>query len=150
MMPVDGAAVKNGQDRQQLQKRGLLFWRSCVGWAAVSVKPADVGNADAVGVVAVTMGAGLARGPALLYRAIEFYEVVVPAALPALGLMPFCYLCYIYVHSLRGGGAVQDNVVDKSHFGGTFSNVRKGTKDFPQTKRGVTLDLRHGVSDFNK
>lgn len=144
------AAVHENEVSQQLQECCFLPLRSCVCRNTVSIEAANITDTNRMSIVALTMRPRSANGPPSLDRTVEPDNIMVSYALPSSLLVPLSYGLCVHVHSRRRGGAVKDDVIYKSHFGGTFSNVRKGTKVFPQSKCGVTLDLRHGVSDFNK
>lgn len=144
------AAVHENKVCQQLQECCFLPLRSCVCRNTVRIEAANITDTNRVSVVALTMRARSANRPPFLDRAVKPDNIMITNASPASLFVPLADGLSIHVHTRRSGGTMQDDIVNKSHYGGTFSNVRKGTKDFPQTKRGVTLDLRHSMSNFNK
>lgn len=144
------AAVHVSEVGQQLQECCLLPLRSCVCRHTVRIETANVTDTNRMSIMALTVRTRSANRPPSLDRTVKPDHIMVSYPLPASLPMPLSYGLCVHVHAWRSGCAMQDDVVYKSHFGGTFSNVRKGTKDFPQSKCGVTLDLRHGVSNFNK
>lgn len=150
VVSMAAAAVHESEVGKQLQECCLLPLRSCVCRHTISIDAANVTDTNRMSIVALAVRARSANRPPSLDRAVDPDNIMVSYALPSSLLVPLSYGLSVHVHSRRRGGAVQDDIVYKSHFGGTFSNVRKGTKDFPQSKCGVTLDLRHGMSDFNK
>ena len=70
-----------------------------------------------MGVVALTVGALLLEGPALLDGAVEEDEVVVATASPSSGTVPAVDVGKGVVHPLGGGTTVDDDLGYVSHFG---------------------------------
>ena len=91
-----------------------------LGGASVGGEPADVADADGAVVVALAVRACLVEWAAFLHGAVEADHVVVAHVRPALGLVPGADVADAEVEAFGGGGAVEDDFGDFSHFGGRF------------------------------
>lgn len=141
VMTMAPAAVHVSEVSKQLQECCLLPLRSCVCRHTISIDTANVTDTNRMSIVALTVRARSANRPPSLDRAVKPDNIMISYALPSSLLVPLSYGLSIHVHAWRGGAAVQDDIVYKSHYGGTFSNVRKGTKEFPRNKLGTTSEL---------
>ena len=104
-----GVALAEGE---QHAAEGLLLLRGArVLGLAVGGESADVADADASGVVAPAVRAAFPQGASALDAAVERDDVVVAAAVPALGTVPAVDVGHGERSALARGGTVDDDVV---------------------------------------
>lgn len=103
----------------EFSEGGFLFGGTGVlGVSAGCVAASDIADADAVGVVAFTMGADLTDGTTDVDGAVAIDDIVIADALPTSGTMTAVDVSYGVVHTFRCGTTMNDDVVDGSHDGG--------------------------------
>ena len=111
-----GDVVLFHQVLHQLEQGKTLEGGAGVGRAAVVIKASDIGDADAVGVVAFGVCAGLLNRTASVDTAVGVDDVMIADVAPAEGTMVAAYA----LHGTDGigarGGAMDDNFGDCSHF----------------------------------
>lgn len=116
-MAVDGGdRVLFPQVLHQLEEGETLGFGAGVGRATVGIKAAGIGYADAVGVVAGAMGSYLLDGAARMDAAIRVDDIVIADVVPAKALMVATDTLDGAVGIGAGGGAVDDDFGDCSHF----------------------------------
>ena len=116
VVAVDGGdVVLLHQVLHQLEQSKTLERGAGVGKATVSIEAADIGDADAVGVVAFGMCAGLLDGSALVDAAVGVDDVMIANVTPAEGTV-------VAADAFHGadcigarGGAMDDDFGDCSH-----------------------------------
>ncbi len=87
-----------------------------VGGVAVSIKAADIGDADALGVMARAMGTDLFDGTARADAAIIIDDIMIADVVPAEGTVVSPYGFHRTDGIGARGGAVDDDFGDCSHF----------------------------------
>ncbi len=153
VVAVDGGdVVLLHQVLHQLEQSKTLERGAGVGRATVSIEAADIGDADAVGVVAFGMCAGLLDGSALVDAAVGVDDVMIANVTPAEGTV-------VAADAFHGadcigarGGAVENDFGDGSHFfiglvglmgcNGIAGQKTKGSKP---TARGAVGLLGQGL-----
>lgn len=117
VVTVDGGdGVLFHQVLHQLEQSETLERGTGVGRATVVIKASDIGDADAVGIVAFGVCAGLLDGSASVDVAVGVDDVMIADVVPAEALM----VAADALHGTDGigarGGAVDDDFGDCSHF----------------------------------
>ena len=87
-----------------------------VGGVAVSIKASDIGDADALGVVARAVGTDLLDGTARADAAVGIDDIVIADVVPSEAFMVATDALHGAVGIGAGGGAVDDDFGDCSHF----------------------------------
>ena len=82
---------------------------------AVGIKSTDIGNADALDVVAGAMGSDLLDGAARMDAAVGVNDIMIADVVPAEALMVAADALYGAVGIRTGGGAMDDDFGDCSH-----------------------------------
>lgn len=100
----------------QLEEGEALGFGAGVSGVAVGIEAADIGDADAVGVVAFGMCAGLLYRSASMDAAIGVDDVMIANVAPAKGTVVSPYGFYRTDGVGARGGAVDDDFGDCSHF----------------------------------
>lgn len=120
MVAMNVAVVDLDQISDQLQKRGLLFSRSCVSKLSRLVETANIANANTVTIMTKTVSTSLANEPTPFDSAVQANDVMVPNILPSLpewlgrGMVFFNFLSPD-VNLFFGPGAVDDDFIYYSH-----------------------------------
>lgn len=109
------AAIHRNQVREQLQQALLLLWRPVVLGLAVTVDSANIGNADAVSVVTITVCSRLRDCSPSLNGAISPDNVVVAYTPKAPGTVKLVNLFCTEFTTGTVGGAMYNDVIDHSH-----------------------------------
>ena len=100
----------------ELEESEALGFGAGVGRATVGIEAADIGDADAVGVVALGMCAGLLDRSASVDAAVGVDDIVIADVVPAEALMVAADALHGAFGIGAGGGAVDDDFGDGSHF----------------------------------
>ena len=117
VVAVDGGdVVLFHQVLHQLEQGEVLERGTGVGRASVGIKAADIGDANAVGVVAWAMGTDLFDGTAGVDAAIGIDDIMIADVVPAEALMILADALHGAGGIGSGGGAVDDDLGDCSHF----------------------------------
>lgn len=113
----------NGDDRvlfhqvaDELKEGEALGFGAGVGGVAVGIEAADIGDADAVGVVAGAMGTDLFDGTARVDAAVWVDDVMIADVVPSQAFMVAADALHGAGGIGAGGGAVDDDFGDCSHF----------------------------------
>ena len=116
-MAVDGGdGVLFLQVLHQLEEGEALGFGAGVGGMPVGIEATDIGNANALGVVTWAMGTDLFDGTASVDAAIRVDDIVIADVVPAEALMVAADALHGAVGIGAGGGAVDDDFGDCSHF----------------------------------
>lgn len=99
----------------QLEEGEALGFGAGVGGVAVSIKAADISDADALGVVARTMGTDLFDGTASVDAAVGVDDIVIADVVPAEALVVATDALHGTVGIGTGSGAMDDDFGDCSH-----------------------------------
>lgn len=122
VVAVDGGdVVLFHQVLHQLEQGEVLERGTGVGRASVGIKAADIDDADALGVVARTMGTDLLNGAARVDAAVRIDDIMIADVVPAETLMVATDALHSAVGIGSGGGAVDDYFGDCSHGANGFS-----------------------------
>lgn len=117
IVSVDGGnGVFFHQVADELEKDYTLGLGSGVGGVAVGIKAADIGNADAVDIVAGAVGADLLDGATRMDAAVGIDDVMIANVVPAEAFMVAANALHGAVGIGAGGGAMDDDFSDGSHF----------------------------------
>ena len=117
VVAVDGGdGVSFHQVLHQLEKGETLWLGTGVGGAAVGIEAADISDADAVGVVAFCMCAGMFDRTASVDAAIGVDDIMIADVAPAEGTVVFPYGFHRTDGIGARGGAMDDDFGDCSHF----------------------------------
>ena len=119
VMPMATAAVHVREVGQKLQECCFLPLRSCVCRNTVRIEAANITDTNRVSVVALTMRARSANRPPFLDRAVKLDNIMISYAFPTSLFVPITNGLSVHVHAWRSGGTMQDDIIDKSHYGGT-------------------------------
>ena len=116
VVSVDGGdGVLFHQVLDELEEGEALGFGAGVGGMSIGIEAADIGDADAVGVVAGAMGTDLLDGAAGMDAAIRVDDIVIADVVPAKALMVATDTLDGAVGIGAGGGAVDDDFGDCSH-----------------------------------
>lgn len=116
-MAVDGGdGVLFHQVLHQLEEGETLWLGTGVGGVAVGIEAADIGDADAVGVVTWAMGTDLFDGTASVDAAIGVDDIMIADVVPAEGTVVTPYGFHRTDSVGAGGGAMDDDFGDGAHF----------------------------------
>ncbi len=116
VMAVDrGYRVFFHKIADELEEDEALGFGAGVGRATVGIETADIGDADAVGVVTWAMGTDLFDGTASVDAAIGIDDIMIADVAPAEALMIAADALHGAVGIGAGGGAVDDDFGDCSH-----------------------------------
>ena len=117
VVAVDGGdVVLLHQVLHQLEQSKTLERGAGVGRATVSIEAADIGNADALDVVAWAMGADLLDGATRMDAAVGIDDIVIANVVPTEAFMVAANALHGAVGIGTGGGAMEDDFCDGSHF----------------------------------
>ena len=117
VVAVDGGdGVFFHQVTDELEEGEALGFGAGVGGATVGIEAADIGDADALGVVTWAMGTDLFDGTARADAAIMIDDIMIADVVPAETLMVAADALDGAVGIGSGGGAVDDDFGDCSHF----------------------------------
>ncbi len=100
----------------QLEEGEALGFGAGVSGVAVGIESADIGDADALGVVAGTMSTDLFDRTAGVDAAVGIDDIVIADVVPAEAHMVAADALHGAVGIGAGGGAVDDDFGDCSHF----------------------------------
>ena len=92
---------------------------------AVGIKSTDIGNADALDVVAGAMGADLLDGATRIDAAVGIYDIVITNVVPTKAFMVAADALHGAVGIGTGSSAMEDDFGDGSHFFDGFSGVNR-------------------------
>ncbi len=119
VVAVDGGdMVLFHQVIHQLEEGETLGFGAGVGGVAVGIEAADISDADAVGVVAFGMCAGMFDRTASVDAAIGVDDIMIADVAPAEGTVVFPYGFHRTDGIEARGGAMYDDFGDCSHGGG--------------------------------
>ena len=96
-------------------KRHFLIRRARVLGTAVLVEPADVADADAVGVAPAAVRACLVEGTTRVYLPVQVHHKVVTDAKPAALAVVAVDVGHRHRPAFRRGGAVHDDLLNPAH-----------------------------------
>ena len=99
----------------ELEKGEALGVGAGVGGVAVGIEAADIGDADALGVVAGAMGADLLDRTASVDAAVGIDDIVIADVVPAEALVVAADALHGTVGIGTGGGAMDDDFGDGTH-----------------------------------
>ena len=117
VMAVDrGDRVLFRQVADELKESETLGFGAGVGGVAVGIEAADIGDANALGVVTWAMGTDLFDGTASVDAAIGVDDIMIADVVPAEALMVSADALHGAVGIGAGGGAMDDDFGDCSHF----------------------------------
>ena len=117
VMAVDGGdGVLFHQVADKLKEGETLGFGTGVGGVAVGIEAADIGDADALGVVTGAMGTDLFDGTASVDAAVRVDDIMIANVVPAETLMVAADALDGAVGIGSGGGAMDDDFGDCSHF----------------------------------
>ena len=100
----------------QLEEGEALGFGAGVGGVAVGIEAADVGDADALGVVAGAMGTDLFDGTASVDAAVRVHDIMIAYVVPSEAIVVAADALHGAFGIGAGGGAVDDDFGDCSHF----------------------------------
>ncbi len=122
VVSVDGGdRVLFPQVSDELEEGEALGFGAGVGGVTVSIKTADIGDADAVGVVTWAMGTDLFDGTASVDAAIGVDDIMIADVAPAEGTVVSPYGFYRTDGVGARGGAMDDDFGDCAHGANGFS-----------------------------
>ena len=117
VVAVDGGdRVLFHQVMHQLEEGETLGLGAGVGGVAVGIEAADIGDADALGVVAGAMGTDFLDGTASVDAAVGVDDIVIADVAPAEGTVVFPYGFHRTDGIGARGGAMDDDFGDWAHF----------------------------------
>ena len=99
----------------ELEEGEALRLGAGVGGVAVGIEAADIGNADALDVVAGAMGADLLDGATRMDAAVGIDDVMIANVVPAEAFMVAANALHGAVGIGAGGGAMDDDFGDGTH-----------------------------------
>ena len=102
----------------QLEEGEALGFGAGVGGMSVGIEAADVGDADALGVVAGAMGTDLFDRTASVDAAVRVDDIMIAYVVPAEALVVAANALHGTVGIGAGSGAMDDDFGDCSHGGG--------------------------------
>ncbi len=111
-----GDGVFFHQVLDKLEENKTLRLGSGVGGVAVGIKSTDIGNADALDVVAGAMGADLLDGATRMDAAIGIYDIVITNVVPTKAFMVAADALHGAVGIGTGSGAMENDFGDWAHF----------------------------------
>ena len=116
IVSVDGGdGVFFHQVLDKLEENKTLRLSASVGGVAVGIKSTDIGDADALGVVARAVGTDLLDGTARADAAVGIDDIVIADVVPSEAFMVATDALYGAVGIRTGGSAVEDDFGDGSH-----------------------------------
>ena len=104
------------QVADELEEGEALGFGAGVDGAAVGIEAADIGDADALGIVARAVGTDLFDGTASVDAAVGIDDIVIADVVPAEALMVAADALHGAVGIGTGSGAMDDDFGDCSHF----------------------------------
>ena len=110
-----GDGVLFHQVADELEEGEALGFGAGVGGVAVGIKATDIGDADALGVVAGAVGADLLNGAARMDTTVGVHDIVIADVVPAEAFMVATDALHGAVGFGAGGGAMDDDFGDLSH-----------------------------------
>jgi hypothetical protein len=113
---VFGDGILFHQVTDKLEQDNPLGFGAGVGRTAVVVEAADIGDADAAGVVSGAVGARLLDGAAGVDAAVGVDDIMIADVVPAEAAMVSSYALHGTFGIGAGGGAMEDDFGDGSHF----------------------------------
>ena len=117
VVAVDGGdGVLFHEVADELEKGEALGVGAGVGGMAVGIQSADIGDSDGVCIVAGAMGADLLDRAASVDAAVEVDDIVIADVVPAEALVVAADALHGAVGIGTGGGAMEDDFGDLSHF----------------------------------
>jgi len=133
IVSVDGGnGVFFHQVLDKLEENKTLRLGSGVGGMAVGIMATDIGNADALDVVAGAMGADLLDGATRMDAAVGIDDVMIANVVPAEAFMVAANTLHGAVGIGTGGGAIEDDFSDGSHFLMGLVGLLNGRKKWEQ------------------
>ena len=116
VVAVDGGdRVLFHQVMHQLEEGETLGFGAGVGGVAVGIEAADIGDADALGVVTGAMGTNVFDRAAREDAAVGVDDIMIADVVPAKALMVAADVLHSAVGIGAGGGAMDDDFGDLSH-----------------------------------
>lgn len=138
IMAVDGGdGVLFHQVLHQLEQGKTLERGAGVGRATVGIEATDIGDADAVGVVALGVCAGLLDRTASVDAAVGVDDIVIADVVPAEALMVVTDALHGTVCIGTGSGAMDDDFSDWAHFFVGLMGLMGEIKGSKPTARGA-------------
>ena len=117
VVSVDGGdGVLFHEVADELKENYTLGVCSGVGGVAVGIEAADIGDADALGVVAGTVGADLLDGTASVDAAVGIDDIMIADVVPSEALVVAADALHGAVGIGAGSGAMDDDFGDWAHF----------------------------------
>ena len=117
VMAVDGGdGVLFHQVADKLEEGEALGFGAGVGGMSVGIEAADIGDADALGVVTGAMGTDLFDGTASVDAAVRVDDIMIAYVVPSEALMVVTDALHGAVGIGTGSGAMDDDFGDCSHF----------------------------------
>ena len=117
VVTVDGGdGVLFHQVLHQMEEGEALGFGAGVGGVAVGIEAADISDTDTVGVVAGAMGSDLLDGAARMDATIGIDDIMIADVVPAEALMVATDALHGAGGIGKGGGAMDDDFGDSSHF----------------------------------
>ena len=104
------------QVMHQLEEGEALGFGAGVDGATVGIEAADIGDADALGVVTWAMGTDLFDGTASVDAAVRVHDIMIAYIVPSEALVVVADALHGAVGIGAGGGAMDDDFGDCSHF----------------------------------
>ena len=103
------------QVADELKENETLGFGAGVGGVAVGIEAADVGDADALGVVAGAMGTDLFDGTASVDAAVRVHDIMIADVVPTEALVVAADALHGAFGIGTGSGAMDDDFGDCSH-----------------------------------
>ena len=100
----------------ELEEGEALGFGAGVGGMSVGIEAADIGDANALGVVTWAMGTDLFDGTASVDAAVRVHDIMIAYVVPAEALMVVTDALHGTVGIGTGSGAMDDDFGDCSHF----------------------------------
>ena len=117
VVSVDGGdGVLFHQVTDELEEGEALGFGAGVGGMSVGIEAADIGDANALGVVTWAMGTDLFDGTASVDAAVRVHDIMIAYVVPAEALMVVTDALHGTVGIGTGSGAMDDDFGDCSHF----------------------------------
>lgn len=117
VMAVDGGdGVLFHQVADELEEGEALGFGAGVGGMSVGIEAADIGDANALGVVTWAMGTDLFDGTASVDAAVRVHDIMIAYVVPSEALVVAADALHGTVGIGTGSGAMDDDFGDWAHF----------------------------------